>query len=69
MATSLGGLALAIAFAFTPLGRPLGFVPIGPSILLVMAVLVVGYLAAAEFIKRTAMAHQRRHFGVHHARG
>ena len=65
VATSLGGLALAIAFALTPLGRPLGFVPLAPSILMAMAVLVVGYLAAAELIKRTAMAHRRRHFGVH----
>jgi Mg2+-importing ATPase len=63
--TSLGGLALAIAFAFTPLGKPLGFVPLAPSILLAMAVLVVGYLGAAELLKRTAMAHRRRHFGIH----
>ena len=69
VATSLGGLALAITFALTTLGRPLGFVPIAPSILLAMAALVVGYLAAAEFTKRTAMAHRRRHFGLHHARG
>jgi Mg2+-importing ATPase len=63
--TSLGGLVLAIAFAFTPLGKPLGFVPLAPSILLAMAVLVVGYLGAAELLKRTAMAHRRRHFGIH----
>jgi hypothetical protein len=31
-------------------------------------VLVVGYLGAAELIKRTAMAHRRRHFGVQHPR-
>jgi Mg2+-importing ATPase len=65
VATSLGGLALAIAFALTPLGRPLGFVPLAPLILLAMGLLVVGYLAAAEFVKRTAIAHRRRHFGVH----
>jgi Mg2+-importing ATPase len=65
VATSLGGLALAIAFALTPLGNPLGFLPLAPSILLAMGLLVIGYLAAAELVKRTAMAHRRRHFGVH----
>jgi len=69
VATSLGGLALAIALALTPLGRPLGFVPLAPSVLLVMAALVIGYLATAEFMKRTAMAHHWRHFGVRHMRG
>jgi Mg2+-importing ATPase len=65
VATSLSGLALAIAFALTPLGNPLGFLPLAPSILLAMGLLVIGYLAAAELVKRTAMAHRRRHFGVH----
>ena len=40
-------------------------VPLAPSIVLAMGLLVIGYLAAAELVKRTAMAHRRRHFGVH----
>jgi Mg2+-importing ATPase len=64
VATSLGGLVLAIALALTPLGRPLGFVPLAPSILLAIGLLVLVYLTAAEFIKRTAMAHRRRRFGL-----
>ena len=63
--TSLGGLAMAFVFALTLLGRPFGFVPLGSSVLLAMAVLVAGYLAAAEILKHAAMAHRRRHFGVH----
>ena len=66
MFTSLGALAVAFAFALTPLGAPFGFVPLGSSVLLVMAVLVVGYLAAAELLKHTAMAHRpRRHSPFH----
>ncbi len=66
VATSLGALALAHALALTPLGRPLGFVPLAPSILLAMAVLVVGYLAAAEVAQTHRHgASPRRHFGVH----
>jgi P-type Mg2+ transporter len=69
VATSLGGLSLAIAFALTPLGRPLGFVSLAYPILLAMGLLVFSYLAAAEFIKHTAMAHRRRHFGVRRVSG
>jgi Mg2+-importing ATPase len=64
--TSLGALAVAFAFALTPLGVPFGFVPLGPSVLLVMAVLVVGYLTAAELVKHTAMAHRPRRHGPRH---
>jgi Mg2+-importing ATPase len=66
--TSLGGLALAICIALTPFGATLGFVTVGYSILLAMGLLVVGYLVTAELVKRTAMAHRRRHFGVRQAR-
>jgi Mg2+-importing ATPase len=65
VATSMGGLALALVFALTPLGRPIGFVVLAPSVLLVMGLLVVGYLTIAEVAKGTAMAQRRRHFGVH----
>lgn len=68
VATSLGGLALAIALALTPLGKPLGFEPLAPSILLAMGLVVLVYLAVAESIKHTAMAYRRRHFGVSHVR-
>lgn len=64
--TSLGALAVAFAFALTPLGAPFGFVPLGSSVLLVMAILVVGYLTAAEFFKHTAMTHRPRRHGLLH---
>ena len=57
--TSLGALAIAVALALTPLGAPFGFVPPPPAILAAMAVLVVGYLTAAEFAKHAAMRHHR----------
>ena len=61
--TSLGALAVAFAFSLTPLGAPFGFVPLGSSVLAVMAALVVGYLTAAELLKHTAMAHRPRRHG------
>jgi len=69
VATSLGGLSLAVALALLPLGRAFGFAPLEHSILLTMGVLVVGYLTAAEFIKHTAMAHRRRRFRVRNLSG
>jgi hypothetical protein len=64
--TSLGALAVAFAFALTPLGAPFGFVPPGFLVLLAMAVLVIGYLTAAERLKQTAMAHRPRRHGAAH---
>jgi Mg2+-importing ATPase len=64
--TSLGALAVAFAFALTPLGGPFGFVRPGSLVLLMMAVLVVGYLTAAELLKHTAMAHRPRRHGPLH---
>ncbi|MGE5385284.1 MAG: magnesium-translocating P-type ATPase [Betaproteobacteria bacterium] len=64
--TSLGALAVAFAFALTPVGAPFGFVPPGSLVLLMMAVLVVGYLTAAELLKHTAMAHRPRRHGPLH---
>jgi Mg2+-importing ATPase len=63
--TSLGGLALAVAFAVTPLGSAFGFVPLSASLLLAMGLLVAGYLTAAELVKHTAMAHRPRRLGLH----
>lgn len=64
--TSLGALAVAFAFALTPVGAPFGFVPPGSLVLLIMAVLVGGYLTAAELLKHTAMAHRPRRHGPLH---
>jgi Mg2+-importing ATPase len=61
VATSLGALAVAFAFVLTPLGSPLGFVALPINLWLVIAALVVGYLAAAELLKRFAMAPGRHH--------
>ena len=58
--TSLGALAIAIIVALTPLGAPLGFALPPPSVLLAMAVLVAGYLLAAELAKHAAMRLRRR---------
>jgi Mg2+-importing ATPase len=64
--TSLGALALTLILALTPLGAPLGFVPLPPAVLAAMAALVVGYLVSSELVKHAAMAHRRRRTGVHH---
>ncbi len=58
--TSLGALAIAFIVALTPLGAPLGFALPPPSVLLAMAVLVAGYLLAAELAKHAAMRLRRR---------
>ncbi|WP_083463315.1 magnesium-translocating P-type ATPase [Prosthecomicrobium hirschii] len=60
VATSLGALAVALLLALTPLGAPFGFVPLPPTLLATLAVLVVAYLTLAEFVKRWAMAPPRR---------
>ena len=64
--TSLGALAVALLLALTSLGTPFGFVPLPPSVIAAMGVLVVGYLACAELAKHAAMAHRRRRTGLHH---
>lgn len=58
--TSMGALALAFILVLTPLGALFGFVMPPPSVLLAMAVLVAGYLMAAELAKHTAMRFRRR---------
>ena len=64
--TSLGALAAALILALTPLGAPLGFVPLPPAMFAAMGVLVAGYLVCSEFAKHAAMAHRRRRIGLPH---
>jgi Mg2+-importing ATPase len=64
--TSLGALVVALLLALTPLGEPLGFVPLSPAVFVAMGALVAGYLVCAELVKHAAMAHRRRHIGLHH---
>ncbi|WP_198369354.1 magnesium-translocating P-type ATPase [Roseomonas rosulenta] len=54
IATSLSALAVAFAMALGPLAPLLGFVPLPGALLAVIAALVVGYLVAAEALKRLA---------------
>jgi len=54
VATSLSALAVAFALALGPLAPMLGFAPLPGALLAVIAALVVGYLAAAELLKRLA---------------
>jgi len=51
-ATSLGVVACAVALPFTPLAARLGFTPIPPGFLAMLAGLVVAYLLIAEGAKR-----------------
>ncbi|MDB5373245.1 MAG: hypothetical protein JWP04_1887, partial [Belnapia sp.] len=54
IATSLSALALAFALALGPLAPMLGFAPLPGLLLAVIAALVLGYLVAAEALKRLA---------------
>ncbi|MDB5377561.1 MAG: mgtA, partial [Rubritepida sp.] len=54
IATSLSALAVALALALGPLASMLGFAPLQGALLAVIAALVVGYLVAAELLKRLA---------------
>ena len=51
-ATSLAVVAAAVALPFTPLAAPLGFEPLPPFFLGVLAVLIAAYLGLAEGAKR-----------------
>lgn len=55
IATSFSALAVAFALALGPLAPLLGFTPLPGALLGAIAVLVVGYLAAAEVLKRRAI--------------
>jgi Mg2+-importing ATPase len=54
--SSLGALALALALALGPLAPWLGFAPLPGALLAAVALLVAGYLLAAEWLKRRAVA-------------
>jgi Mg2+-importing ATPase len=56
VATSLGGLLLALLLTLTPVGRFIGFGRVDPAILVGIAAVTVAYLAAAEAVKRLALA-------------
>lgn len=68
VATSLGALAAALALALTPLGRPLGFVPLAPSLLLAIVAIAALYLGLAETVKPLALKAGRRRRGTGHGR-
>ena len=50
--TTVAVIIFVIALPFTPLGGPLGFVPLPASFLVTMLAIVVAYAAAAEGVKR-----------------
>jgi len=51
-ATSLGVVATAVVLPLTPAAVPFGFVPLPPSFLALVAILVGAYLLAVERVKR-----------------
>jgi Mg2+-importing ATPase len=55
--TSLTVVAVAILLPVTPVGVHLGFVPLPPAFFLILAVMVVVYLAAVEGTKRWFYRH------------
>lgn len=62
LTSSLGALVLAISLALTPIGRVVGFAPMPSSILAMVALVGVFYLAAAEGLKPLALNwHSKQH--------
>jgi Mg2+-importing ATPase len=59
--TSLAALAGALLLALSPLGHIFGFTAVPLPLLAVIAGLVAAYLILAEWLKRHAMGHARRH--------
>ncbi len=55
LATAAGGVALACVLPYLPVAGALGFTALPPAYLLVVAGLVVGYLALVEAAKRTLL--------------
>ena len=47
---AVGGTTLLLPYM--PIAAPLGFVPMPPSFLLLLAAILAGYIATAEFVKR-----------------
>jgi Mg2+-importing ATPase len=60
VATSLGALAVAMLLALSPPGARLGFAELPWAVIGAIAVLVISYLGAAEFLKRFALARRVR---------
>jgi len=58
--TSLGALVIAAVLPFTVLGTRLGFVPLPWGFFLALSVMVVGYLAGVEVVKRWFFRRQAR---------
>ncbi|MEV6923371.1 magnesium-translocating P-type ATPase [Dactylosporangium sp. NPDC051485] len=56
LAAAAGGVALACALPYLPVAGALGFTALPPAYLLVVAALVVGYLALVEVAKRTLLS-------------
>ena len=54
VATSLGGLCVALVIALTPLGHPFNFITVPPLLLLTIGIIVLVYLSVAEAIKTCA---------------
>src|SRR5579885_1577846 len=52
--TSLGALAAALVIALSSVGAVFGFIPLSLSMMAVIAVLVVTYIAASESVKKFA---------------
>ena len=51
-----GSLAAAVLIVMSPIGGIVGFVPLPPAILGVLAVLIVSYLALVQLVKRRVYA-------------
>jgi hypothetical protein len=51
-----GSLAAAVLIVMSPIGGIVGFVPLPPAILGVLAVLVVSYLVLVQLVKRRVYA-------------
>ena len=49
---TLAVAALTLLLPYTPLAAPLGFTPMPLSFLLLLAVILIGYVMTAEFVKR-----------------
>src|SRR5581483_7154305 len=51
-ATTLAVVAIGLGLPFTPVARPLGFVPLPPAFFLFLALATATYLALVEAVKR-----------------
>ena len=60
-ATSLAIVALAASLPFMPFAGAIGFVPLPPTVLAILAALVIAYLAAAELAKRLFYARRLKY--------